>query len=358
MEKSKFAIDVYMGRVFTLIMYFVPLLALFAGISFSFFKFGLGKYPDVSTPALLTFVGTNILYCGIGVFFARKSKDKEGNLKPKYVLAGKIVITLIIAIQWNYISYMIPSRDYWAFFALFIFVPVFFLDSKFVLVNIFVIDISMIISWIIRPNELLPDMASDIFIPELLLRCILIVLVSTMMYLITWIIEKLLVKELENIAEYDSLTLLRNRRTLNLLLDQAIETNNKIGKEFCFAMCDIDDFKIVNDTYGHPFGDIVLKNIAKIFILKLGESSRIFRYGGEEICVIMDGNLTNCTEMLDEVRKEIAKTTHTQHKISVEVTISCGITQYRSKMSKEDLIKVSDSNLYYAKSHGKNKVIS
>jgi len=123
-------------------------------------------------------------------------------------------------------------------------------------------------------------------------------------------------------------------------------------------MCDLDDFKIVNDTYGHPFGDVVLKNIAKIFILKLGESSRIFRYGGEEICCIMDGNLTQCSEILDEVRKEIAKTTHTQHDISVQITISCGITQYHSKMTKEDLIRVSDSNLYYAKSHGKNKVIS
>jgi len=338
-------------------MYFVPLLALGAGINFTCMHFFLGKYPDVNEAALIIFDVTNIIYCMLGLYFAKRCEDKDGNLKPKFVYAGKLVMSFVIIIQWNYISYMIPSRDYWAFFTLFIFATVFFLDSKYVLHTIGIVDISMIVSWIISPDTLLP-VRDEYFVPEMVLRCILVFFISVIMYLITFIVEKLLVKELENIAEYDSLTLLRNRRTLGYMLDNAIDSFNKNGQTFCFLMGDIDDFKIVNDTYGHPFGDIVLKNLGRSFILNFGDECHIFRYGGEEICMIIYTDLDHAMPLAENMRLKIEKQVHELDNIKVNVTMSMGIVEYRKGMSKEDLIKVSDANLYYAKSHGKNKIIS
>lgn len=355
MERKQFALDVYMSRMFKIIMYFVPLLALGAGINFTVLK-AMGYYTSVSWPLLIVFDVTNILYCGLGVLFANVCEDKDKNLKPKIVYLGKLVISLVIIIQWNYISYMIPSRNFWAFFVLFIFVAVFFLDSKYVLHTVGIVVVSMVISWIVKPNELLP-VRDEFFVPEIILRCILIFFVCTLMFLMTFIVEKLLVKELEKIAEYDPLTLLRNRRTLNIYIDRAIEEYKKNNKQFCFLMADIDDFKIVNDTYGHPFGDVVLKNIGKIFILGMGEECRLFRYGGEEVCAIIPCEIDKAEEMAEKVRKEIELSVHTQDDISVQVTMSMGIVQFKKGMDKDSLIKISDGNLYYAKNHGKNKII-
>jgi len=271
MGKQKFALDIYIRKTFKTIMLFIPLIALSAGICFTILKL-IGYYPNVSWAALIIFDSTNVIYCILGAYISLKCEDKDKNLKPQFVRIGKIIILFVIAIQWNYISYMIPSRDFWAFFTLFIFVSIFFLQSKYVLYTIIIVVVSIIISWIINGDNLLP-IRNEYFVPEIILRCILIVFVCALMYLITLIVEKLLVKELENIAEYDSLTLLRNRRTLNMKIEEAISDFDKTNKPFCFLMCDIDDFKEVNDTYGHPFGDIVLKNIAKAFIVTIGDKN-------------------------------------------------------------------------------------
>jgi len=356
MLKRKFAIDVYMSKMFKIIMLFIPLLALCAGISFTCLK-ASGFYNNVPYHLLIIFDCTNVIYCILGLFFATHCEDSQKNLKPKIVYLGKLVISLVIVIQWNFISYMIPSRDFWGFFSLFIIVSIFFLDSKYVLHTIGIVLVSLIISWIINGNNLLP-VRDDLFVPDLILRCICIVFVSTLMYLITLIVEKLLVKELENIAEYDSLTLLRNRRSLNMTLDDSISNFNNRGTVFCFMMCDIDDFKVVNDTYGHPFGDIVLKNIAKTLIINLGDKNHLFRYGGEEICGILYMKLEDAIEECEKVRKIVENKVHKQGDIEVKVTMSIGVMEFKKGLKREDIIKISDSNLYYAKNHGKNKVIS
>jgi len=357
MAKRKFALDLYMSRMFKTIMYFIPFLALFAGISFTILK-SVGFYEGVSWPLLVSFDSTTVIYCILGIFFATHCQDENKNLKRSYINAGKVVISLVILIQWNFISYMIPSRTFWAFFSLFIFVSVFFLDRKYVLHNIAVVITSMIISWIINGDNLLPSRSDPNYIPDIVLICILTVLVSLLMYLITLIVEKLLVEELESIAEYDSLTLLRNRRTLPMKMDEAIENFEKNNVKFCFMMCDIDDFKVVNDTHGHPFGDIVLKDIAKTFVAQVGPSDNVFRYGGEEICCFLFMDLEEGLKTAEHLRQSIEKEVHVQGNVKASVTMSMGIMEYKSGMSKEDVIKVADSNLYYAKSHGKNKVIN
>jgi len=356
MKNRQLTLDIYMNKVFKAIMLFIPLIALCAGITFTAFKIA-GFYADVSLTALIIFDCTNIIYCIIGLLFSKHCEDEEKNLKPKIVYVGKIVISLVIIIQWNFISYMIPSRDFWAYFSLFIIVSVLFLDSKYVIHTIGIVLISMFISWIVKPDILLP-VRNEYFVPELILRCIVVAFVCVLMFLITFIVEKLVVKELENIAEYDSLTLLRNRRSLSMKMDEAIANFNNNDKRFCFLMCDIDDFKIVNDTYGHPFGDIVLKNIGRIFILNLGNDCSLFRYGGEEICAIMDMGLEEAIKEAEYVRKEIENAVHSSDNIKIKVTMSMGIMEYKKGMTKADIVKVADSNLYYAKSHGKNKVIS
>jgi len=359
MKKMHFALEVYMRKMFKIIVLGIPFIAVFAGATFLIMK-SCNLYPDVSWTPLIIFVCTTIIYLAFGIYFCLKCDDKEKMLKPKYIVYGKIFISILIVIQWNFISYVIPSRDFWAYFILFIFVSIFFLDSKYVLHTIGIVILSMIISWIIKPDVLLPKMPVDngTFIPELILRIILIIFICTLFYTITRIIEKQLVGELEKIAEYDTLTLLRNRRMLNSYGTKYIDSFKNKGTQFCFIMSDIDDFKKVNDAYGHPFGDVVLKNIAKLFIHDLGSVGNIFRYGGEEICILLPLPLKEATELTDKLRKKIESLEHKQGNINVKVTMSFGIAEYKDGLSFEDLIKISDANLYYAKAHGKNVVIS
>jgi len=355
-EKIYFAIDVYMKRMFKTIIIGIPIIALFAGLVFTILKLS-GFYTNIDLWRFFLFDGTCVVYFIVGLIFFLHCEDKEKELKPNIVFWGKVFISAVIVIQWNYISYLIPSRDFWAYFPIFILVAMFFLDHKYVLANIILIVISIVVSWIILPDVLLP-VRGDNFVPELILRCILIVLVNSVLWVVSFLVEKFLVKELENIADYDSLTILKNRRTLNKEIEEAIENYDKNGTKFCFLMADIDDFKVVNDTYGHPFGDIVLKDLADLFTAVLGNKNTVFRYGGEEICVLIYDDFDNAILAVESLRLKIENQVHASKNIKVKVTMSMGVVEYKKGMSKDKLISVADSNLYYAKSHGKNKVVS
>ena len=165
---------------------------------------------------------------------------------------------------------------------------------------------------------------------------------------------KLLGEQLEEMAYTDSLTGIYNRLHFSHLLDSEIDKAKRYGEQLSIIFFDIDHFKQVNDTYGHPAGDTVLKEIAKV-ISDANRSSDIFaRYGGEEFIILTTfTNIKGAVEHAQRLRHDIE-----QHHFQTEnVTASFGVTEFDpSSDDHKSLLERADKALYKAKSDGRNCV--
>lgn len=121
------------------------------------------------------------------------------------------------------------------------------------------------------------------------------------------------------------------------------------------AMIDIDNFKLINDTYGHTAGDEVLKDFASILKKEVRELDVVGRYGGEEFIIIFRNTLkANVESIIKRIREEVKGCEFTQ---GIKLTFSCGISEYDGGTA-ENLVKSADAKLYYVKNHGKDNFIS
>ena len=120
-----------------------------------------------------------------------------------------------------------------------------------------------------------------------------------------------------------------------------------------------DVVKMINDTYGHTAGDYILKEVSKIFIDTLRKTDFIYRYGGEEICILMPETcIQNVIMPLERIRKNIENKQFIHNNQQIKVTISVGATTYAKDMRvPSDLIEKADAALYKAKNSGRNQVI-
>lgn len=152
-------------------------------------------------------------------------------------------------------------------------------------------------------------------------------------------------------ANKDALTGLYNRR---YFFDH---TSKDRETPYAIVMADIDNFKVVNDTYGHPYGDVVLQNLARIIKQHTTEDDIVARYGGEEIILFLD-NIQSPEQLLDRlemIRTVIAATRITSKGVSQSVTLSLGAYLNTTKTSVSECISIADKNLYISKATGKNK---
>lgn len=161
-------------------------------------------------------------------------------------------------------------------------------------------------------------------------------------------------KLLERLANTDPLTGLYNRRSMQVFLDHAIES----GIDFCLAMCDIDDFKKVNDTYGHDAGDIVLKEIAGIMKQHMDSHGYVCRWGGEELLILSSVNPEQTRSTMERIRRSIANHIFVCGESLVRCSVTIGVSSHRSGNSVEDTIGTADYNLYHGKRNGKNRVVA
>lgn len=168
-----------------------------------------------------------------------------------------------------------------------------------------------------------------------------------------------LYRELENLTKKDALLGIYNRKYLFEFLYKKV--NKEHVNKFAIVMVDIDDFKKINDTYGHQFGDEVLINTTSIVRKWLDKDDIIARYGGEEFVLYIsdftdEDNVYNKVEI---IRRAIETSTVNFNGQSKSVTASFGISFFpKNGTGVSDLIKVSDDLLYKAKHSGKNRVLS
>lgn len=161
-------------------------------------------------------------------------------------------------------------------------------------------------------------------------------------------------KLLADQSSTDGLTKLKNHRTLIERLKEEIEKALQDNVPLSIVMFDIDDFKRVNDSKGHVFGDKVLVDVAAIMQKSVREIDIVGRYGGEEFMVVFCKTKLNEAKSISErIRKSIETYCFTD---DIRITVSGGVKEY-SGDSLADFIHASDTNLYKAKSNGKNKII-
>lgn len=160
--------------------------------------------------------------------------------------------------------------------------------------------------------------------------------------------------QLDRIAGIDALTGLYNRRSMDKFLAAAMSCPN----DFSIIMCDIDDFKKVNDTYGHKSGDKVLQAISKIIVSSLREDDFVCRWGGEEILILISGTALNPAAMAAErIRSQVEKMSVDSDGQAIKCTLTIGVAERSEGKSTDDIIALADERLYKGKRSGKNRVV-
>ncbi len=160
------------------------------------------------------------------------------------------------------------------------------------------------------------------------------------------------------IAITDELTGLYTQRHFHTMIEKKFDLYTRYGEKLTLLMVDVDNFKNINDTYGHPAGDRVLQDIARCVTHSIRDQDFAFRYGGEEFSVILPATDTNAGKFVAErIRELIQNTVFAAGEASVAMTVSIGVASCPANaVSVRTLVVEADNALYSAKRSGKNKV--
>jgi len=165
-------------------------------------------------------------------------------------------------------------------------------------------------------------------------------------------------KGLEDLAYLDGLTRIANRTYLEIFLTARFNELQRLGWSFGVIFVDVDHFKQVNDTFGHPVGDMVLNMVAQTLLKNSRSFDLVGRWGGEEfLCVL--GNLEDAGQILtiaERLRALVESSWVTPADDSVRVTISLGVTLARPQDTLETLMQRADRLLYRSKTTGRNRI--
>jgi diguanylate cyclase (GGDEF)-like protein len=162
---------------------------------------------------------------------------------------------------------------------------------------------------------------------------------------------------MEKLTKTDALTGLYNHMAFHEYLEEMIVQSERCGMKLQAAVFDIDNFKSINDTYGHRTGDVVLARVAQTIRETLAPDDFVARYGGEEfVAIFLDQETEMVFQAVDRARARVAEL-ELPELMGRTVTISVGLHEHRQGAGKEELFVGADSALYVAKKTGKNRVV-
>jgi len=163
---------------------------------------------------------------------------------------------------------------------------------------------------------------------------------------------------LQELSIRDGLTELYNHRHLKKVINYEFDRTNRYGGPLSIMILDLDYFKSVNDTYGHLFGDLVLRETARLLTDDLRSTDVVGRYGGEEFLIICPGtSLENAEFIAHKLRKSFSKHLFSDGTTYCQVTASIGVAMQNNDMpTYDDLIRCADEALYQAKENGRDRV--
>jgi diguanylate cyclase (GGDEF)-like protein len=166
-------------------------------------------------------------------------------------------------------------------------------------------------------------------------------------------------RRIEELAELDELTGSFNRRSIMRMLEEEIARSHRLNVPCTVALIDLDFFKRINDLYGHPTGDEVLRTFAITAFANIRSVDRFGRYGGEEFLLILpDTDETSAVQMLDRLRGIIAELDWSAFSSGMRVTISAGVAMLRANEISDTLLARADGALYASKARGRNRITS
>lgn len=166
---------------------------------------------------------------------------------------------------------------------------------------------------------------------------------------------KLEVERLERESNIDPLTKAHNRRVLVKDLEEVISFGRDKTMDMHLVMFDADDFKKINDSFGHIAGDKTLIFLSKLIQNSLRRGTRIYRYGGEEFVVILNRtSLDEAKKIVERIIKETSDSKLLYKNHDIHLTLSAGISSHQQNISAEELLDKADKALYEAKRSGKN----
>jgi diguanylate cyclase (GGDEF)-like protein len=166
-------------------------------------------------------------------------------------------------------------------------------------------------------------------------------------------------KRIEELAELDELTGSFNRRCIMRMLDDEIARARRLKTSCAIALIDLDWFKRVNDHYGHPVGDEVLRTFAIAVFANIRHIDRFGRYGGEEFLLVLpDTPDDEAVRTLNRLRAIIADLDWSAFSPDMQVTISAGVATLKPDETPETFLARADSALYIAKARGRNRIVS
>ncbi|WNY98239.1 GGDEF domain-containing protein [Sulfurospirillum sp. 'SP'] len=166
---------------------------------------------------------------------------------------------------------------------------------------------------------------------------------------------KLEVERLERESNIDPLTKAHNRRVLVKDLEEVLSFGKDKDMDMHLVMFDADDFKQINDSFGHIAGDKTLIFLSKLIQNSLRRGTRIYRYGGEEFVVILNRtSFDEATKIVERIIKETSDSKLLYKNHDIHLTLSAGICSHKQNISADDLLDKADKALYEAKRSGKN----
>ncbi|MBB1365423.1 diguanylate cyclase [Pseudoalteromonas sp. SR44-5] len=164
--------------------------------------------------------------------------------------------------------------------------------------------------------------------------------------------------QVKELALRDQLTGLFNRRALHDIFELEMSRVNRNKKTFSIILLDIDHFKVLNDTYGHDYGDIVLQKVASALQDSIRSMDKVARWGGEEFLVFLpETNKEQASHLAEKLRLAVSNIELTYQDKLLQVTVSLGVCEYNQQGEYKDMVKQADLGLYKAKETGRNKVV-
>ena len=281
------------------------------------------------------------------------------------ILLHSVIATLLLGWNWGFMTYilgLVPMSFYIAYT-----IPYFkqnfripFISSGIVFACYFFVR-----EYCFYNGSLVTINVSEIFVNRIFIFNIILTfgflwLVALLFSLEVYYMQHHLESEntsLEKLANYDPLTKLMNRRSMDIYLSDAIEKAQQKGEEFCIIMADIDDFKKVNDTYGHAAGDMVLEEAAKVVVDNVRDGDCVCRWGGEEILILIRSGADTAKSVAQRICKDIAASRLDIGTIKLAITITLGVTKYHDNDDIDLIVERADKCMYTGKKRGKNQVV-
>lgn len=174
--------------------------------------------------------------------------------------------------------------------------------------------------------------------------------------------EKQLAEQTNQIESYlteartDGLTGLFNRRAFDKKLDEMFAAYRGGAGSFVLILVDIDHFKVINDTHGHPAGDVVLQRIASLLSSGLSDAKIVARFGGEEFAILTESPIRSAAEQMNKLRTRIADESIKAGQTEISVSMSVGLSEPRDELVIGPIVRRADAALYCAKNRGRNRV--